>query len=799
MVAAPERLRCSCRELLEWYHSLGKQPNPACQISFGQQPPSEFGAWRLSTRNGVSPFLLLLFAEAEYKQQPSRLQQQIAELNHQLEVVQHRAAAKEASSRKYKEAVRAFKTKLQERDDALAQRQSQVLELHTELSQLQRLFKMGPAGAVRSSTHLMSAPGSPGAAWGARDSGGVYSPTRAGVRLGSAGSRSAPEEVLAAATDEVERLRVEVHGFHLEMGALQAQVAEKDALLQRALADTAALDHDRGSIAARAEEATQAAFNLEKQLREARQSLEETEKRRATVAEKLAAAEARCEGLQSDQARWIRAEGALRAQVEELQEQLSTQEQQQSKLLQQAKEVAQKESDANRRIQQLESRAETLEAKLDASSSEAGQLMRRADRHENATSTLQAQLEAASRQAKEFAQALLNTESRLRDSNRQNIDLQHSCEELARKCDAADRARQQLQEQLTAAESRIATADRRAADLDSQLLLLGRALREAEGAALEWQGKARQAEQARQDIGNMVAGSEKAVQQLQSDLAQLQLSHSSERSQAQQQQDQLRSALSEAQAAKTAAELRLMEAEKQLADVRASLSSQERLLGVLRQQAAEDGSAVQQVAELHNTVQMLENALAEQRRTVQQLRTAAAASQAEQQATVQGLLAELSDKSNQLVDAERRFSQLESLMQRIASRTGQGAALGQGLTTGSSGSLTGDIMGSFTGGGAAAAAQPQQQQQRGVGAGGLGLGLTAKLQQWEQQRLSNGLRASRDFQQQTSDRWDMNGVRSAGGGGIGAGLAGPCGRCGVRGCDGGVLCAGFRGSPTRAV
>eukprot|EP00878_Enallax_costatus_P006332 GHUV01006639.1.p1 GENE.GHUV01006639.1~~GHUV01006639.1.p1 ORF type:complete len:659 (+),score=281.22 GHUV01006639.1:548-2524(+) len=658
---------------------------------------------------------------------------------------------------------------------------------------------MGPAGAVRSSTHLMSAPGSPGAAWGARDSGGVYSPTRAGVRLGSAGSRSAPEEVLAAATDEVERLRVEVHGFHLEMGALQAQVAEKDALLQRALADTAALDHDRGSIAARAEEATQAAFNLEKQLREARQSLEETEKRRATVAEKLAAAEARCEGLQSDQARWIRAEGALRAQVEELQEQLSTQEQQQSKLLQQAKEVAQKESDANRRIQQLESRAETLEAKLDASSSEAGQLMRRADRHENATSTLQAQLEAASRQAKEFAQALLNTESRLRDSNRQNIDLQHSCEELARKCDAADRARQQLQEQLTAAESRIATADRRAADLDSQLLLLGRALREAEGAALEWQGKARQAEQARQDIGNMVAGSEKAVQQLQSDLAQLQLSHSSERSQAQQQQDQLRSALSEAQAAKTAAELRLMEAEKQLADVRASLSSQERLLGVLRQQAAEDGSAVQQVAELHNTVQMLENALAEQRRTVQQLRTAAAASQAEQQATVQGLLAELSDKSNQLVDAERRFSQLESLMQRIASRTGQGAALGQGLTTGSSGSLTGDIMGSFTGGGAAAAAQPQQQQQRGVGAGGLGLGLTAKLQQWEQQRLSNGLRASRDFQQQTSDRWDMNGVRSAGGGGIGAGLAGPCGRCGVRGCDGGVLCAGFRGSPTRAV
>lgn len=62
--------------------------------------------------------------------------------------------------------------------------------------------------------------------------------------------------------------------------------------------------------------------------------------------------------------------------------------------------------------------------------------------------------------------------------------------------------------------------------------------------------------------------------QLQSDLAQLELSHSSERSQARQQQEQLRAALAEAQAAKTAAELRLMEAEKQVAEVRMTLDSQ---------------------------------------------------------------------------------------------------------------------------------------------------------------------------------------------------------------------------------
>jgi hypothetical protein len=57
-------------------------------------------------------------------------------------------------------------------------------------------------------------------------------------------------------------------------------------------------------------------------------------------------------------------------------------------------------------------------------------------------------------------------------------------------------------------------AERRAADLDSQLLLLGRALREAEGAALDWQAKAGRAEQARQDLGGMVDGSEAAVEQV---------------------------------------------------------------------------------------------------------------------------------------------------------------------------------------------------------------------------------------------------------------------------------------------
>ena len=72
------------------------------------------------------------------------------------------------------------------------------------------------------------------------------------------------------------------------------------------------------------------------------------------------------------------------------------------------------------------------------------------------------------------------------------------------------------------------------------------------------------------------------------------------------------------------------------------------------------------------SLQKLEAALSDARQTISQLRAAAASGEAETQATVSSLLAELAEKSSQLVDAERRFSELEATMQRIASRTGQG-------------------------------------------------------------------------------------------------------------------------------
>ncbi len=81
--------------------------------------------------------------------------------------------------------------KLQERDDALAQRQSQILELNTEWSQLQRLLKLGPMGAAAAAGGLRSSKGDNMWLCG--------SPGRSGARPQF--SRGSAEDAVAAATD----------------------------------------------------------------------------------------------------------------------------------------------------------------------------------------------------------------------------------------------------------------------------------------------------------------------------------------------------------------------------------------------------------------------------------------------------------------------------------------------------------------------------------------------------------------------------------------------------------------------
>ncbi len=70
---------------------------------------------------------------------------------------------------------------------------------------------------------------------------------------------------------------------------------------------------------------------------------------------------------------------------------------------------------------------------------------------------LQAQLESATRQAREYEQAAVDAEARVREASRQLLDAQHKCDELAKKCEELERAKQQVQQQITAAEVRAET------------------------------------------------------------------------------------------------------------------------------------------------------------------------------------------------------------------------------------------------------------------------------------------------------------------------------------------------------
>lgn len=120
--------------------------------------------------------------------------------------------------------------------------------------------------------------------------------------------------------------------------------------MQAAISDAAALNSERGAAMARAEEATTAAFNLERQLRDAERAYEEVEEARKTASEQLAAAEARLSGLQADQARSIRTEGELRAQLQQLQEQLESKVEQLEQVQQQLQEVQQAKADSARSV-----------------------------------------------------------------------------------------------------------------------------------------------------------------------------------------------------------------------------------------------------------------------------------------------------------------------------------------------------------------------------------------------------------------------------------------------------------------
>ena len=119
----------------------------------------------------------------------------------------------------------------------------------------------------------------------------------------------------SAASAELERLRSEVHGTHLELGGLQQQLQDKECVLQRALAEASAAQATMQEAVAAAAAEARARREAEGRLKQAEEAVAAAESKVAVAEGRAAAAEGQASGMAEEQTRQIRAAGELRAQV----------------------------------------------------------------------------------------------------------------------------------------------------------------------------------------------------------------------------------------------------------------------------------------------------------------------------------------------------------------------------------------------------------------------------------------------------------------------------------------------------
>lgn len=143
-------------------------------------------------------------------------------------------------------------------------------------------------------------------------------------------------------------------------------------------------------------------------------------------------------------------------------------------------------------------------------------------------------------------------------------------------------------------------------------------------------------------------------------MAALTLSHSADRAEATARAEQLRAAAADTAAAHGAAELRALDLQREIDKLRTALDASEHAKSALRSDA--DSKAMR--------VQEAEQTAAALRSATEQHAAAAAAARRE----AAGMAAQLAAKADELADAEARLEGLESVLARVAARTGGGSS-----------------------------------------------------------------------------------------------------------------------------
>lgn len=552
------------------------------------------------------------------------------ELKSQLMVLQQKMQAKDNSARKYKEAVKALKVKLAEKINLITLRDHKFQDLLHEVSELQ--------------AKLRHAPQSP-------------SQTRnAGMGL-----------EMGVSLAEVERMRVELHGAHMELTSLQMELMEKEKMLQKVFKEAGAGDQQKKEANNQLVVLNRKLYDMERMVKEAEEQLHISQLRSQDLHERCQELEMKLKNSQDEVTNVNRKNDDLDRKMRDM-ESVTRDAVRQAKVAEQRQVDAEKRADDSaRRGNQLERKLHDLEVKLEEAGEEGEKLLQRAERAERQVRDSEAHIEEAERRVKQLETKVSTSdwkakeaESRMNECNRRVKDADLRVIEI-------EGRGKEMETKLKLAEARALEAERRCIDLEGRVQALEKKLREAEAQALELSSKAKEVERERDDLQQAVQKSDTAMKQLRADHASelmRQEMNSGSRYQAELQE------LQEVTLSLQKMKMAKIQAEKRVQELEVALGQQERVNQVLRQQQADCDATIHALSVLEMRVHSLEDMLAVKKRSISNLKDSLAQSEMENRKATQELFAELQDRSAKLADAETRFQDLEYLVHNIVAQSG---------------------------------------------------------------------------------------------------------------------------------
>lgn len=357
------------------------------------------------------------------------------------------------------------------------------------------------------------------------------------------------------------------------------------------------------------------------------------------------------------------------------------------RLRQEADTAMRRAADAEGRLLEAQQQLQKLNAKLDDLQVESEHVVRGAQQH---VSDLNYRLQHAEREAQDLRRQLQRCEERAAASDKrvqerdgelasvaaqlkrtqtalaaaqQDADSAHRHgRELEALLEAMQRQKREVEADAHMLQGRAADAEQRMADAGNHLSYLTQRLQEAELQARDYQGKWVAAEQGRGQLEVALkraeAESAAAASGRRAELLKQQAAAELEQCQLERECQALQQELQLLKAGKAAADQRL-------AELQAALVARDQALAALHGDA---GSWHSEKSHLSQRISLLEERVASRDRAARELADHAARAAAEHERHVAALSAELAGKSSALADAERRFGELEALMQRMASR-----------------------------------------------------------------------------------------------------------------------------------